>query len=338
MQRPEHPTILSALATTERLAKHGEILAVAGLAYLLGEGALEHRVLEVFRSATGASFPETLTWEAELVREDKGRPDLIGIDGDGSWRVVVEAKIAARLSEGQLKSYANNLATGLAKGAAGLVLLVPAARRSEAEAILGPMGIPRAAVVTWDDLLAPLSGSDTAFRDVAQLRSMCDSLGALDIAPFESTELEYLATRLGDLITVCDRASQALTPPGALLRSVPREGGWYRYFCDAEMGKTCASLGVSPTAKFGIDRLIWLRWQRYTEDIDRVRQRLKADIERVEAVGGVSRFSDGAIWIGLEPEPGVGGTAVVVDLVDRCRQLCEIAGMKIVTRLKVAGG
>lgn len=329
MQRSEHSTILSALGASGYLQKHGEVLAVAGLAFLLQGTDREQAFLDILRSATGTELPDSLSWDPELRQADQARPDLIGRDEAGEWRVVVEAKISALLSETQLRSYVSDL-DGLDEGTAAFVILVPEPRRTEAQSALDQLGTGHSAVVTWDELLDRFAEHDTDFSDVAQLRSMCDSLGALDVAPFKSTEPEYLETRLSDLFSVCDRVSQRLTPPGdALLPSQPRGGGWYRYFCSVGEFGCCASLGVSPQGKFESKQLIWLRWHRHTDDLNVVRDLLESRRDEVEQLGGSLVLAAGQVWVGLDPKTDVGGAAVENDLVERCAQICAIAGMQL---------
>lgn len=106
-----------------RFATHPENLATEGLAYLLRETpAARHALLDVCR-ATGAALPENLTFRTQAFGADQAIPDLVGEDGEGVERLLVEAKFWAGLTEHQPVSYLQRLpADGL------LLFLTPAQR------------------------------------------------------------------------------------------------------------------------------------------------------------------------------------------------------------------
>lgn len=327
MARLQHSTVLSALATSGHLSKRGEVLAVAGLAFLLKGTHREEAFRELIGQRTGVDLPNTLTWEPELRQEDNARPDLVGCDENGMRRVVIEAKILAALDENQLRSYAANLRGSGETGV--LIALVPEPRRTEASAASKRLDVATA-VISWDELLDAIEAHDTAFRDVAQLRSMCDALGALDVSPLKSLDPQHLRERLPDLMRICDRTTIALTPENeARLPSQPRNGGWYRYFPTGDKGDY-ASLGVAPVPKFESERLIWLRWWRQwlrSQSVDELAARLTSRTATLEEIDAVLECTQDSVWVGVQPRPGVGGSSMVDDLIQQTTRICELAGL-----------
>lgn len=131
-------TLAGHLAQTGYLTKHGEVLCTVGLTYLL-EDRISRRAFEALLERTaGPVLPGPLSWIAEAQQADKGRPDLEGRTVDEVAVVKVEAKITAALQSDQLASYASALAAPSTAGGSGglLVVLVPEARRREADAVV----------------------------------------------------------------------------------------------------------------------------------------------------------------------------------------------------------
>ena len=58
---------------------------------------------------TGARIGDRLSWHAEALQDDRGRPDLEARTADEVPVVKVEAKLGAELGPSQLQSYINDL-------------------------------------------------------------------------------------------------------------------------------------------------------------------------------------------------------------------------------------
>ena len=114
---------------------------------------------------TDTDLGAVASFQAELVHEDLGRPDLEGQDSLGRPLLIVEAKFGAALTVDQVRAYLSDQhgrLVGQVRGA--LVLLVPSYRKPEAEAVLRALenqaddfnaSTPSmaTAVVTWDEWL-----------------------------------------------------------------------------------------------------------------------------------------------------------------------------------------
>jgi hypothetical protein len=193
---------------------HPENLAIEGLGFLLKRSQQARKVLRDLLAGRGVSVPDGLLYETQGTdTEDGSRPDLIGCDGDGQVRVVLEAKFWAGLTINQPVTYLGRLP---AQGGA-LVFVLPAARMdlvwSELIRRCEDAGLPvssraqdgevRAATVgpktlialSWRELLERLhrslesAGDHVGSADVTQLRGLADRMDSERFLPVTSEEL-----------------------------------------------------------------------------------------------------------------------------------------------------
>src|SRR5881275_572909 len=93
------------LAELGWFARHGEIAATHALAVLLEEQQLRDALLRRLAHITETELAAVVSFQAELVHEDLGRPDLEGHDVRGRPLLVVEAKFGATLAVEQVRGY-----------------------------------------------------------------------------------------------------------------------------------------------------------------------------------------------------------------------------------------
>jgi hypothetical protein len=86
---------LGRLADLGWFVRHGEVAATHALAVLLEEQQLRDAVLRHLQQITDTDLSAVVSFQAELVHEDLGRPDLEGHDVRGRPLLVVEAKFGA---------------------------------------------------------------------------------------------------------------------------------------------------------------------------------------------------------------------------------------------------
>lgn len=209
------PTILSHL--TRHFAKHPENIATEALAFIL-RGSKELRAsMAGFVNALGGSIPTDLRFETQSTNEEGARPDLIGADGDGHARLIVEAKFWAGLTDAQPVGYLRNMLPG-----ATLLFLTPSARLDTVWAYLlrsvggGGMSVGVStttpdgrfakvddkllAIVSWCSLLSVLQASAAASAnhaiaaDIRQLSSLCEGM---DTDAFLALTSDELTSNLG---------------------------------------------------------------------------------------------------------------------------------------------
>src|SRR4051812_41365341 len=97
--------LLGRLAEFGWFARHGEVAATQALAMLLEERQLRDALLRHLEEVTDRDLAAVESFQAELIHEDLGRPDLEGQDGLDRPLLVVEAKFGATLSGGQIGAY-----------------------------------------------------------------------------------------------------------------------------------------------------------------------------------------------------------------------------------------
>ena len=99
-----HSTLLSHLA--RNLTARTEDLAVEALGYILGKSPASR---EFLNSMVGNDIPRVVRVATQVIGEDRTRPDLVGFDGHGQERVLIEAKFWAALTENQPNTYLERL-------------------------------------------------------------------------------------------------------------------------------------------------------------------------------------------------------------------------------------
>ena len=128
--------LLGHLARFGSFWTQSELLCTQGLTYLLqtygnARSALANEIAE----RTGVETDNSLTWYAEAMQQDRGRPDLEARSANDVPVVKIEAKLGAELSAEQLKSYEADLRRSGRETA--LLVLVPEGRSTEAAQVTG---------------------------------------------------------------------------------------------------------------------------------------------------------------------------------------------------------
>lgn len=338
--------LLGRLAALGWFTQNGEVAATQAVAMLLEEPPLRDALLRRLAQLTGTDLASVASFHAEVVHDDLARPDLEGRDGRGRPLVVIEAKFGARLTTAQLQAYMTYLATRLEAGVRGvLIVLVPSYREPEAEAVLGGVEIHAderdsfaptvaAGVLTWDELLRvwddaaqarPEHAEDGVGCDLRQLRALCDTMAALDIAP-----LGLVATggagwqdREGDLQRLVDEATAGFrASSGRLLPlGLEREFDYYRRYIPGGLPDPdcyCAVGVIGRPADQGTP--FWLRYHRETGSYQAVVSRIMASRYAPDARG-----DGGHIWLPLRVSADRSGAGIIDELVEQIEEIRTVA-------------
>jgi|GEM_PF-6290436 len=201
-------------------------------------------------------------WRTEVRGDGGGRTDLEYRWGNlSTLRVIVEAKIGHTLDPDQVNAYRSRL------GVEGLlVVLVPIARRREGEGVVEELRREYAqagdrvqvALWTWDEVASALESALHGEPDVVQLRGLIDAAGALDILPFDESQLSTSdVSRFEDLWTVLDRASWRLFDHS--YRSL--SGGSFQNYRYVAVGEYDAEfiVGIGRQARTEAEPWVWAR-------------------------------------------------------------------------------
>ncbi len=336
--------LLGHLAQFGSFWSQGELLCTQGLAFLLGHPEGDLRFTDLISSATGRPIPPGLNWGAEALQEDGRRPDLEGRDAADRAVVMVEAKLGAPFSAGQLESYVSALCSGGQGGT--FLVLVPKSRLGEAAGHVcerfgvagsGPWQIPHdgaevpCAVLSWEDVLEALSeGASGRFQDdLSQFRAMYDVLAADQVVVPPAQDADLLAWREKEASweRLAERVTRVLTAPGDGVLPFGEEGGVQRYrrryVCRlVAEGHSCYSVGTRDPFE-GHRWPLWLRFRRDTADFRGIVMRLESSGLKGEAVN-----SDGHLWFELElPQDSERLTfaEVVDDLVKQVKGILAVA-------------
>lgn len=180
-------------------------------------------------------------------------------------------------------------------------------------------------VITWDEVLDVLAVTTdlNVAADVAQLRGMCTTLGALDIAPFEEGDLGAAWRERRTDFEAIVAATEALTGPIERILPLGLHDGYHRRYVCPESGASslCYSVGVREPLPATSTPVV-MRYHRDTGAF-------AGAVERLEASPFRSRLhrdqGDGHLWIPLEVPCGVGGARVVLDICDQARRIDAVA-------------
>ena len=338
--------LLGRLADLGWFARHGEVAATQALAVLLEEQQLRDALLRRLGQVTETDLGAVASFQAEIVHEDLGRPDLEGQDSLGRPLLVVEAKFGAALTVDQVRAYLSDQhgrLVGEVRGA--LVLLVPSYRKPEAEAVLRALenqaDDPNAstpsmatAVVTWDEWLGvwneaahelPPPEQDAVLCDLAQLRGLCAAMVALDVPPLglAATGREFHA-REPDLHRLIVEVTARFRPASGRLIPIGTEPefSYYRRYIPgglADPNCYCAVGVVGGLASEGRTPF-WLRYHRKTSSFREVADRIMASRLAADARG-----DGGHIWLPLRVSEDRSGAAIIDELADGIETIRAVA-------------
>jgi hypothetical protein len=313
----------------------GEVLATFGLAWVLraGGGPAFEELLDV---------DDSLDWQSEVQAGNWGRIDVVGFGEAGARAVAVEAKIHHWLSLEQLVSYSSWLHEHADSARKIVVLLVPRARRPEAEGVVSCLD-RFAKVVTWEEVFEALAKADLGEGprgDLHQLEDFYHYVEGSYIRPFSETEADMAGaawaereedlTRLAQQLTIeLPRALGAFNggPVGRVQPWQEVGSAGYRYVAmSLAPGATNLAVGVFPWQQ---------RWPfavRYHADtgfFPEVRQRL-LDEPGLRA----EQRDDGHVYVPLRVPPGAAHEAMVDAVYEQVVRVIraatpELAGLPI---------
>ncbi|KRD41333.1 hypothetical protein ASE38_17145 [Cellulomonas sp. Root930] len=285
-----------------------EVALTRGLWWLLGL-ADASKALDALIRRGGIEPAAEPQWLTEVVGPDRARTDLECHWGTpAAARVVVEAKIGHTLDVEQVAAYRHRLppAGGL------LVVLVPEARRHEADRILTtyrtlhPDELVHLDVWTYDEVTRALADQLPNSPDVAQFAGLVAASRALDISPLTEDELrEDHPGRRDDIWRVVEQASSGLfgqrLPAGT--------DGYFeiRRFVELAPLPTSLTVGVGRKGRSSVDPQPWA-WLRISDGTAyaRVAQAVLEDLEP-----GRTRREDHGLRAPLRIPPGQWGAVMI---------------------------
>jgi hypothetical protein len=310
------------------VADRHEVMATFAVCVLLEDDGVAGRFTAWLAQQGGVELPAHLTYRAEASLGD-GRVDIAGEDGQTMW-VVCEAKFGAPLGRAQLAAYADATPRAL------LVVIVPEPRRSEGQAVLDQVLAERSGrngvVVSWEQVCDALADAGAGAGDVEQLRALCRASAELDVAPLREEDLGAgRLDRRNDLERIAEQVTLRLHARLSSGRVYPT-GEWgggftgkYRYVAPIRCGDVNFAVGVrayDQTFERPRRTPFWMRWHRDTGHDTGVTDAIEDALR--QAGEDPTRDEDGHLWMPLHPRLGVGGEAIVEQLVGRALELHEI--------------
>ncbi len=213
-----------------RLTRGVENAATDALAFILNKSSSAMNVLADMVSTSECQLPPLRYAKTQVTLPDKSRLDLVGYDGDGSMRLVIESKFWAPLLAGQASGYIRHLPSD---GPAMLLFVAPLIRhetlrikieRQFAEASglsLNPSldvrkmwvadvidtqsraARKRVALMSWEALLAGLENADPSVEgDIQQLRGLAAEQDQVAFTPLHPEDLGASIPRR--IMSFCD--------------------------------------------------------------------------------------------------------------------------------------
>ena len=346
-------TLLGSLARFGSFTTQSELLCTQALAYLLQTYAHAANALtEEATKRTDVEIQKSVTWHAEVVHDDRKRPDIEAQSKSGIPFLMIEAKLGAVFGPDQLPAY-KRLLQMHDEGEAALLVLVPEKRIKEAvNAVSRDFGPPQAdrwyltdgrpcgiAVISWEEIFTALGSrkEERFIYDLDQLEEMYKELRGAYIAPLADIEdLLHWRERETDFINVAKEVSCQLTSAGRLLpfQTEPLEDPSEkaegpsddleeqvyrrRYVrCPGGDNDSYFSIGVrDPFA--GWTTPIWMRFHRDTDKFSHIRQRIEKDssLDWLE--------SGGHIWIPMEVPFEVSGDQMIDIIVEQAKRALRV--------------
>lgn len=297
------PNGLLAALLPYHLLVQPEVALTRSITWLLGlEGAAGG--LDDLVRRSGLEPEADGRWCTEVVGEDGDRTDLeYRWAGPAATRVVVEAKIGHTLTVEQVAAYR----TRLSGGRGLLVILVPEARRWEADRVIktlkrsadypelsegGPIGLD---VWTYDDVTSELEKHLPGNPDVAQFKGLVQACRALDIFPLTAAELlNDNPSRRDDVWRVVDSASWGLF--GENLPSGSDGSLEQRRYVSLAPYSVAMAVGVGRKTIPPTDHAVPWAWLRVPDQPDV--SAIALEVLEASSPGEVTR-DQGEIWVPL---------------------------------------
>ena len=257
-----------------RFSTHPENLATEALAFILNRSATMREELRNLFGRTGIELPALARFQSQAGDEQGNIPDLIALDTMGAEQLFIENKFWAGLTENQPAGYLERLR---ANGDGLLVFIVPSRRFGivwtelacsatnrgthlpNPEKLAGDLLFTRLppstalAATTWSAVLNSLeavaraSGETSSAADIAQLRSLCDTMDTdafLPVRVEELTNLEMPRRLIGLADLIGDLGEQAVATGIADRKGLRPTHGWYSAGQYLKIGPAGAWLGI----------------------------------------------------------------------------------------------
>lgn len=305
-----------------------EVVVTRSLAWLCSLPGARTAMNDLIASG-GLEPGENPSWYAEVRAASGARTDLECWWGQPPLpRVVVEAKLGAPLTAGQIAAYITDLTRRMSGGDhdALVVVLVPGYRCGEASLVLSKAlsmcGQPpiRMAVWSYDDVLDALADVLPGCGDLEQLRGFVEACEALDVRPLTEDELAARAEdRRADLVRLLDRATASFFASGQCVQPSGSDTdlSWRRYL-EITPGGTNLAIGLrtsSPGRTPAGGAWAWLRVHPATPNADTAGAVLRNTFPAAQSE------ADGSTWLPLDLPVGVAGAALAARLVEQIEQV-----------------
>ena len=210
----QHQSILAHLASL--LTNQIENVATDALAHLLLEYQVTSDAFREYVAQSGIAIPEQITLKTQTTWQDGAIPDLVGLDNEGRYVLIVESKFWAPLTPNQPTTYIERLPFDKA---AILLFIAPASRLSTLwEELMDRCDAYPAnnlyqestisqfrtyhlnqlhilALTSWESMLTMLqqkaqqAGDIYAAGDIWQLQSLCDRIETDAFKPVAEDEI-----------------------------------------------------------------------------------------------------------------------------------------------------
>ena len=195
-----------------------EDIATFSLQYLLSQSSKLNAAFTKFAAdAMGLEVNESIQYLCQVTgeSEEKERPDMVGINADGTEIILFEMKFYASLTANQPNTY---LARLRKSGGKGLLFICPMTRKTSLWAKLLELcddevhdegkycvtvGGVRLAITTWSEIIGLLkqvaSTADNEFvADIIQLEGYCNQMDSDAFIPFTAMDLSAKMAKMGE--------------------------------------------------------------------------------------------------------------------------------------------
>ena len=246
-----------------RLTSRGEDTATDALAFIINRSPACREALDFLLRDGDFHVGSLTSFQTQVTYEDGSRPDMVGYDGDGKKRLLVESKFWASLLQGQASGYFGQLEE---KGPGLLMFIAPGTRLEtlwaeikrqmeagadgvQLEAVETAGQIRRARIaesdkrlmlVSWavllDRLAAAVPADSPIASDIQQLRGLAQMedneaflpINMEELGPSLARRVQWLNLLIDDVVDGHGVREGWMSVRG--LRATPQRSGYGRYF------------------------------------------------------------------------------------------------------------
>ncbi|MBR3017521.1 MAG: hypothetical protein IKH57_10685 [Clostridia bacterium] len=185
-----------------------EDIATYSLQYILSEASeLNQAFTRLASEALFCHLPPSLNYACQAAGENSERPDIAGVDSNGTELLLCEAKFYAGLTSNQPNAYLDRL---IRKNGVGLLFICPAVRKQVLWGQLLDLVSRRSvkcvsdfcvavdeafmSIITWGDVISTLRRAANAYAveclsDIDQLAGFCQQMDSDAFIPFSAEDL-----------------------------------------------------------------------------------------------------------------------------------------------------